>query len=209
MKIGFTTLLLILLGRMVSAQVLYPADYREYGVDAGANLTTFPSNGVYNNTNKLGYVFGLWGRQNWGPYGLQTAVYLTDKNVGVKDNTFTYAVNRASFTSVDIPVLFNYKLNAFKWGTRIYTGPLFSFAFVERQNYPPTQNAYVDNDFVKLDYNTVNTAWMVGVGADVNRLTIDLRYEGGLDKIAYATYKYSHTRMSLVEVTFGYDIYPF
>jgi hypothetical protein len=209
MKKIFITVVMACFSAIAYSQVLLPSDYSEYGAEIGTNLSTFPSNGVYNNTNKIGYELGLWGRQNWGPYGLQTGLYLTGKNLHVKDNTFTDAVNRASFTSVDVPLLFNYKVDAFVFGTRLYTGPLFSFTFMQRQNYPATQNFYVNNDFVKLDYNTFNSAWVAGIGADVHRLTIDLSYEGGINKIAYATYQYSHTRMSLLELKFGYTIYPF
>ncbi|SDT30168.1 Outer membrane protein beta-barrel domain-containing protein [Mucilaginibacter mallensis] len=177
-----------------------------FGVKAGANLSYLPQNGVYNNTNKMGYQFGVWGRVGGDVFQFQPEVYLTDKNVKITDNTFTHTTNSASFTSIDVPLLAVAKGELFDVAGRIYTGPLFSFDLTRKQVYPSTTTTFTDNDFVKLDYKNINYAWVFGVGADFNRVGVDLRYEGGLNRIAYSNYQYSHTRMSLFEVSISYQI---
>lgn len=192
---------------IASAQTMMSKSSQDFGAEIGADLSQFPSHGVYNNTNQVGYAFGVWGRQNWGNYGLQTGAYVVNRSLKITDDTFTDATNSASFTSVDIPLLFNYKVNTFVFGTRVYTGPLVAITFMQRQNYPSTEGMFTDNNFVKLDYNTFHAAWVGGLGIDVHHVSFDLRYESGLDKIAYANEKYSHTRMSMFELTIGYNIY--
>jgi len=177
-----------------------------FGAKAGANLSYLPQNGVYNNTNKLGYQFGVWGRIGGDIFAFQPEVYLTDKNLKITDNTFTGVTNSAAFTSIDVPLLAVAKGELFRLPGRIYTGPLFSFDITNKQEYASTVGTFTDNDFVRLNYKNINYAWVFGVGADFDRVGVDFRYEGGLNRISYSTYQYSHTRMSLFELSISYQI---
>ena len=177
-----------------------------FGVKAGANLSYLPQNGVYNNTNKMGYQFGVWGRIGGDIFQFQPEVYLTDKNLKITDNTFTNVTNEAAFTSIDVPLLAVAKGELFNVAGRLYTGPLVSFVLTNKQVYPSTVTTFTDQDFVRLDYKNINYAWVFGVGADFDRVGVDFRYEGGINRIAYSSYQYSHTRMSLFELSLSYQI---
>ena len=207
MKKSLTTIIICLaIGRVASAQNFSPSSF-EFGAKAGVNLSYLPQNGVYNNTNKAGYLIGIWARAGDGDFQFEPEAYITDKRVKITDNTFTRDSNDASFTSLDIPLLASYKIGAAGIDGRLFTGPLFSFRLHESQDYPSTSSTFTEDNFVKLDYNNVNYGWIFGIGADFNALSVDLRYEGGINRIPYSDYRYSHTRMSLFQLTVAYRIF--
>lgn len=180
-----------------SAQVL--PDF-SFGAKAGFNYSTFPSNGLYNNSNKAGYLAGVWARFGALGFNFQPELYVTSKNLDVKDNSGN--VNKAKFTSVDVPLLIGTKIGAFGLGGRFYGGPVFSFAANKDQSYSDAAaNA------VKLNYKDANYGIQVGAGVDIRDFSVDLRYEGGLNKIAYGSNEYSHTRVSIFSLSLAYKIF--
>jgi hypothetical protein len=183
--------------QFVSAQVL-PSF--QFGVKGGVNLSSFPQNGQYNNSDQAGYIGGLWARVGALGFNFQPELYLTGKDVNVTDAAGT--VNRAKFTSLDVPLLFGGKIGAFGLGARFYTGPVVSFAINKDQTL---SNAL--DDAGRLDFKDQNYAWQLGAGVDIRKLSIDLRYEGGLNKIAYGPDETSHTRLNLFNLTLAYSIF--
>jgi hypothetical protein len=161
-----------------------------FGLKGGLNYSTFPSNGVFNNDNKAGYQAGAWARI--GGLGLifQPELYYTNKSVTVNDN-------KQSFKSFDVPLLIGAKVGALGLGGRFYGGPVLSFT-------TSRDNAF--KDATALRYKDANYAIQVGAGVDISSLSIDLRYEGGLNKIAYGDGN-SHTRVSLFSLAVAYKLF--
>jgi hypothetical protein len=165
-----------------------------FGLKGGLNYSTFPSNGVFNNDNKAGYQAGAWARI--GGLGLifQPELYYTNKSVTVNDGG---TPNKQSFKSFDVPLLVGAKVGALGLGGRFYGGPVLSFT-------TSRDNAF--KDATALRYKDANYAIQVGAGVDISSLSIDLRYEGGLNKIAYGDGN-SHTRVSLFSLAVAYKLF--
>jgi len=183
-----------------SAQIL--PDF-QFGIKAGANLSSFPASGAYNNSDKAGYLGGIWARFGALGFNFQPELYVANKDVNVTytEGNSTYT-NKAQFTSVDLPLLLGTKMGAFGFGARFYTGPVISFAINRQQNFGDAASAAV-----RLNYSDQNYAWQFGGGLDIQKLSIDLRYEAGLNKIAYGNVDTQHTRINLFNLTLAYQLF--
>jgi hypothetical protein len=171
-----------------------------FGIKGGLNYSTFPSNGVFNNDNKAGYLAGAWAR--FGGLGLifQPELYVTSKNIDIKDNGD--GVNKAKFTSVDLPLLVGGKVGALGLAGRFYGGPVLSFAINKDQSL-----SGATSQATRLNYKDANYALQVGAGVDISSFSVDLRYEGGLNKIGYGPQENSHTRVSVFSLALAYKLF--
>lgn len=171
-----------------------------FGVKGGLNYSNFPSNGIFNNSNRAGYLAGVWARVGGLGLNFQPELYVTGKNINVKaDNTSVE--NKAKFTSIDVPLLVGGKIGAFGLGGRFYGGPVFSFTVNKDQSIGDAVS-----DATALRYKNANYGVQVGAGLDISALSIDLRYEGGLNKIAYGNDN-SHTRVSVFSLALAYKLF--
>ena len=171
-----------------------------FGVKGGLNYTAFPSNGIFNNSNRAGYLAGFWARVGGLGFNFQPELYLTSKNINVKaDNSSTE--NKAKFTSIDVPLLLGGKIGAFGLGGRFYAGPVLSFAVDKNQSVGDATS-----DATRLNYKSANYGIQVGAGVDIRSFSVDLRYEGGLNKIAYGTDN-SHTRVNVFSLALAYKLF--
>lgn len=171
-----------------------------FGVKGGLNYSTFPSNGIFNNSNRAGYLAGVWARVGGLGFNFQPELYVTGKNINVKaDNTSVE--NKAKFTSIDVPLLVGGKIGALGLGGRFYGGPVFSFTVNKDQSIG---NAV--SDATALRYKDANYGFQIGAGVDISSLSIDLRYEGGLNKIGYGDGN-SHTRVNVFSLALAYKLF--
>lgn len=194
----------------VSAQILPTV---QFGIKAGANLTSVSTSSVAGNfkaDNRAGFLGGFWLRAGGAGLYFQPEVYYTSKNVNVTstgsyvqangDASGTVSVsNKATFNSIDIPLLIGTKFGVLGNGVRLNTGPVLSYAINKNQSA-----ADVREDISHLDYKNQNYAWQFGIGADVRRLSLDLRYEAGLNKVS--TSNGDQTRINLFNLTLGYRL---
>jgi hypothetical protein len=170
-----------------------------FGVKGGLNYTSFPSNGVFNNSNRAGYLAGVWARVGGLGFNFQPELYVTGKNI--KIDAPNEPENTAKFTSIDVPLLLGGKIGALGLGGRFYGGPVFSFTVNKDQSLTDaTANA------TRLNYKDANYGVQVGAGIDISSLSIDLRYEGGLNKIPYGSGD-SHTRISVFSLALAYKLF--
>lgn len=185
MKKAIFTLIVFATGfRVASAQILPTF---QLGVKGGVDMTSIIfDNSAFSSNNRAGYLGGVWARFGALGFNFQPEVYLTSKNVDVYNNG---SETKAQFTSIDVPLLFGGKIGAFGFGTRFYTGPLVSFAINKDQSFSGALNK-----FTSLNYQDQNFAWQFGLGLDIKKISIDIRYEAGITK---QTYDNDHTRISL------------
>jgi len=170
-----------------------------FGVKGGLNYASFPSNGVFNNSNRAGYLAGFWARVGGLGFNFQPELYLTSKNINV--NAPNEPENKAKFTSIDVPLLLGGKIGAFGLGGRFYGGPVLSFAVNKDQSVTDaTGNA------TSLRYKDANYGFQIGAGVDISSFSVDLRYEGGLNKIAYGDGN-SHTRVNVFSLALAYKLF--
>jgi hypothetical protein len=185
---------------IASAQVL---PNFAFGLKGGINLTNFPSDGPFQNSNQAGYIGGVWARFGALGFNFQPEAYVTGKDVNVSYNDNNQTVTtKASLTSLDVPLLFGGKVGALGLGARFYTGPLVSFAINKNNTFSDAAG-----EAARLDFKDQNYAWVVGAGVDIRAVSIDLRYEAGLNQIPYGPDESSHTRINLFNLTLAYRLF--
>ncbi|MES2274777.1 MAG: porin family protein [Bacteroidota bacterium] len=170
----------------------------EFGVKGGMNLSKFSHSATFAPENRAGYLGGIWARVGGLGFNFQPELYLTGKNVTVKSNG---TENKATFTSIDVPLLLGSKIGAFGIGGRFYTGPLFSLAINKDQNV----GAALGN-VARLNYKDQNLAWTFGAGLDLKKISVDFRYEYGLSKQPYNNGS-DETRVNIFNLTLGYRLF--
>lgn len=188
-KIIYTSLFVMLTGLSASAQLLPKV---QFGVKGGLNLTSLSKTGTFASDNKAGYLGGIWARFGALGFNFQPEAYVTSKNVTVDGSN-------AKFTSIDVPLLFGGKIGALGFGARFYTGPLVSFAINKDQNFGAAAS-----NASRLDYKDQNFAWTLGAGVDIQKLSVDLRYEKGLSSQSYGT---GSTKINLFNLSLGYRLF--
>jgi hypothetical protein len=180
--------------KFASAQIL-PSF--QFGVKGGVNLSSLGSTAstTFSSNNRAGYLAGFWARIGAIGFNFQPELYLTSKNVDIISNGVE---DKAKFTSIDVPLLFGGKIGAFGFGGRFYTGPLISFAIDKNQSF----GGAVGNVF-SLNYRDQNFAWQFGAGLDIQKISVDLRYEAGITKQDYGS---GQTRINLYNLTLAYRL---
>ncbi|WP_439697544.1 porin family protein [Mucilaginibacter sp. AW1-7] len=181
---------------MASAQIVPSFSF---GAKAGLNFSAFPANGKYDNSSQAGYLGGVWARFGALGFNFQPEMYATAKNLTVKDDAGNE--NKAKFTSLDVPLLVGTKIGALGLGGRFYGGPVFSFTVNRDQSYSSAAA-----EVAKLNYKDANYGIQLGAGVDIKDFSVDLRYEGGLNKISYGP-GYTHTRVSIFSLSLAYKIF--
>jgi len=185
----------ILFVKTASAQII-PSF--EFGLKGGMNLSHFSHTATFATDNRAGYLAGVWARVGGLGFNFQPELYFTSKNVDIENNG---TVNKAKFTSIDVPLLIGSKIGAFGIGGRFYTGPLVSFAI----NKDQSAGAALGNA-ARLNYKDQNFAWTIGAGVDLKKFSADLRYEIGLTSQPYNNNN-DKTRVNLFNLTVGYRLF--
>jgi len=192
-KLSLNILIILAVLSSASAQIL-PSF--QFGIKGGANFTSLSKSGTFNSSNQAGYLGGVWMRVGALGFNFQPEAYITSKDVDFNNGG---ATTTAKFTSIDVPLLVGAKVGAFGFGARFYTGPLVSFAINKDQSF-----ATAASNVVKLDYKDQNYAWQAGVGLDIRKISIDVRYEAGLSSQSYGP---GSTRINLFNISLGYKLF--
>lgn len=192
---------------LVLASVKLSAQSLGLGVKAGMNFSSLENNlsTQYSGTaGANGFVGGVWGRAGLLGFFVQPEILYTQRKGAFTSRADSSAViNTLSY--IDIPVLVGYKF-AF---ARVNIGPNFQFLMDASQK---ASTLAKDPNFSKDNFNSSNIGLQAGVGLDLLRLSIDLRYDtnlGGIGKeinVNGTTLNYS-TRASMWQLTLGYKIF--
>ncbi len=143
------------------------------GIKGAVNFSSLKSEGKWlNSDTKAGFQAGIWGRVGVAGFHVQPELYYAQKKAGYE--TEDGQNGEATFKSVDLPILLGTKIGLGPVGVRIQAGPVFSFA----HDGKVTQVTNPDT------YKKSSTGIIGGIGADISKLTIDLRYEHGLNNIS-------------------------
>lgn len=169
----------------------------EFGIKGGANLSKLTEKDSFSSTNRAGSLFGIWARASGMGVHLQPELYYTVKAVEVENASGQ--AHKVDFTSIDLPVLLGAKIGAAGSGARINTGPVISF-IIDKEQSVDEALSNVEN----FRYKNQAVAWQVGIGVDVRKISVDLRYEHGLSKIKSA---YEDTNLRLFNFSVGYRLY--
>jgi len=127
----------------------------------------------------LGFHAGLFARVGIAGFFVQPEVYFnnaTGSKIEANPQSPNYNQSvKFNMSKVDVPVLVGYKL----FIARIYAGPVASFPV----------SVKIDKEDVKDQYKSSIFGYQAGVGVNLLKLTVDLRYEGQFgsmsDVVAY------------------------
>jgi hypothetical protein len=188
-------------GFMAQAQML------DFGLKAGLNFSELSNNrtDLYSGTSSAtGYLGGVYGRVGLLGFFVQPeVVYSQRKGAFTSRTDGTAVINTLSY--IDVPVLLGFKFAFF----RINAGPNFQFLAKAKQS---GTDAAKDPNFSKDNYNSSTIGYQAGVGLDLLKLSLDLRYDGNFGSlgkevtVAGQNFNYS-TRASMWQLSLGFKIF--
>ncbi|MFC5285325.1 porin family protein [Pedobacter alpinus] len=169
------------------------------GLKAGLNYTTIKAqNNEFDESGVLGYQVGAWSRFG-NKFYLQPELYVGTKG---SDLQFQSAGNnvevKQKFTVLDVPLLLGTKIGSEKFNFRIMAGPSFQFNLDDDDT---AFNQAINPDFYK--YKSFITNAQIGAGIDFGDLSIDARYETGLQDIN----KNDGQKQSLLHLSVGFKLF--
>ncbi len=192
MKKSLLTLICLVVAISAAQAQLLPSI--KFGVKGALGFSSLSSEGkVFNSDTKTGYQLGLWGRVGVAGFHVQPEAYFASKKVGVETEG---QEGDATFKSFDVPVLLGTKIGLGPIGVRIQAGPVFSFA----QDGKVSFTTATDWD----RYKKTSTGIIGGIGADISKFTVDLRYEHGLSDLNDSPDYNQKIRMWTVGVGFAF-----
>lgn len=181
MKKLFVILILAFIALPVISQVQFGlkvgASTTSITMDDAKTITTGNTSYIIGKAESAGYGFhgGVFLRANISKLYIQPEVlFATRSNNYTFQNVSTLADSatvKQAFNKLDIPVMIGVKLGP----VRINAGPVGSVRITAKE--------LIDNPDLKATYAAMTFGYQAGVGLDLmKKLTIDLRYEGGLSK---------------------------
>jgi long-subunit fatty acid transport protein len=157
------------------------------GVKAGLNISNITIDEIDQQNTRYGYHLGLYSllplSQRWG---VQFEIAYATKGTGITTNQdFLFGTGTPTEVEIflnyfDIPVLAVYQLTDFiNLNAGLY-GNLLLSSQVEAIGGDITPNVELD------DFNRFGVGWLVGVGFNVEPITLGLRYNRGITGIGAA-----------------------
>lgn len=156
------------------------------GIKGAATLSSFPSDvSEIENSLTPGYQFGAFVRVG-DKWHIQPEIYFTSKSGTMKYDLLTTNVEQQiTLKAVDVPILVGWKIfDPPLMNIRLQAGPVASF--VSQKKFDISLDGVKQDDpsdEFKDSFNDLNWGLQVGAGVDVLFLSIDLRYELGLNNI--------------------------
>jgi hypothetical protein len=117
----------------------------------------------------LGYQIGIFGRADFPIIHIQPELLFTDSKVKVKSKCPDQD-NILQYKKIELPILFGMKILEIG---RIQLGPIFSVLLSAKNG----------NKDIYADCKTITAGYQIGIGVDIQRFMIDLKYEGNLSKV--------------------------
>ena len=121
----------------------------------------------------LGWHIGFFARVGISKLFVQPEVLFTSSggNIIVSDSSIN-TTGKIKFSSVSVPVLVGYKLGKI---FHITAGPALNFVLSQK----------VDDNIKDLEqkYKSATIGYQAGIGVDISKLIVDLKYEGSLSKL--------------------------
>jgi hypothetical protein len=171
----------------------------QFGLKGGVNLTgiSTSTSATLSTGNQAGYLFGAYAKVG-KIIQFEPEIYITGKNVTLTDNNGV--TNTVKFTSIDVPLLLVKNWGLLGFGFHIDAGPVISFVVDQNQSLA---GAY--DKITKFEYNNQAVALQLGTGVTIQGLTVDLRYEHGLNSLSKDGYP--DTKISMFNLSVGIKIY--
>ncbi len=170
------------------------------GIKAGINYSMVSAReGQFDYKGALGYQGGVWARVGKSIY-FQPEVYVGTKNTDIfftQTGTTIKQEGKLKFTTVDVPLLFGKQIGIEKLNFHFVVGPSFQFNLQENNT---VFNQFLNPDF--YTYRPIIANLQAGGGVDLGNLSIDLRYETGLQDINKSKGQHNN----LIHFSLGYKL---
>ena len=174
-----------------------------FGLKLGVNANQLVSSSadLQNNGFKYGFVGGAFVRLGFAGFYIQPEFVYAQKGANLQSkNTGNLGDFDRNINSLDVPILLGKSFGS-STNFRINVGPVFGFPISATQN---GESRYKDA------LSGANVGYQAGVGFDLERVTFDLRYEGGLSNLGTNSYTIgsqtfkTDDRISTFQFTLGY-----
>jgi hypothetical protein len=143
---------------------------------------------------KLGWHVGLYTRLKISKFYIQPELLFSSTGGEIEvtgQGISTPELAEIDLNKLDVPVMAGFFLTK---SFRIFVGPTFSYLISE--NIKGTE---LISD-IRQNYNNATIGYQAGLGLDISRLTIDLKYEGNLSKLGESV------TIPLINETFSTDL---
>lgn len=192
MKKSLLTLICLIFAVGITQAQLLPTF--KLGIKGALGFSSLSSEGqFFNSDTRTGFQLGAWGRVGIAGFHVQPEAYYASKRVGAETNT-PGEDGVATFKSFDVPVLLGTRIGLGPVGVRIQAGPVFSFAQDGSVNFTTNWD----------NYKKTSTGLIGGIGADISKFTVDLRYEHGLTDLNESPDYNQKIRMWTIGVGFAF-----
>lgn len=194
MKKSLLTLICLIFAVSMTHAQLLPTF--KLGIKGALGFSSLSSEGrFFNSDTKTGFQLGAWGRVGIAGFHVQPEAYYASKKVGAQFEA-TGERGDATFQSFDVPLLLGTRIGLGPIGFRIQAGPVFSFAQDGKVNFTTA------TDWDR--YKKTSTGIIGGIGADISKFTVDLRYEHGLTDLNESPDYNQKIRMWTIGVGFAF-----
>lgn len=170
------------------------------GLKAGLNYSMLSAReGQFDYKGALGYHGGVWARLGKSVY-FQPEIYVGTKNTDIKftqTGTTIKQDGEIKFTTIDVPLLFGKQIGVEKLNFHFVIGPSFQYILQENNT---VSNQVTDPTF--YNYRPFVTNLQAGGGVDLGKLSVDLRYETGLQDLN----KNKGQHNNLIHFSLGYKL---
>jgi hypothetical protein len=166
-------------------------------------------NGIISGDAEVGFHAGLFARVSILGFYVQPEALFTSAsgNIIIDDQTVTNnveSVQNLTYNKLDVPVMVGIKIGNI---IRVNAGPTFSF--ILDQDIREEGTSVINN--ISQNYNEANVGYQVGVGLDISKLVIDLKYENNLSVLGESVTIANQTfptdmRNRLFQLTLGWKL---
>lgn len=128
--------------------------------------------------SEVGFHAGLFTRISLVGFYIQPEVLFTSAsgNIVLDDQSVTNnveSIQQITYNKIDVPVMLGIKIGPL---FRLNAGPTFSY--ILSQDIREEGTSVINS--ISQNYNEANVGFQVGVGLDISKLVIDLKYENNL-----------------------------
>jgi hypothetical protein len=173
-------IILMILVFAVSAPVTYGQLHLKIGPKVGYDASHLSTNvDSISSQFKSGFQFGAFVRIGKKVYLQPELYYTTTGGVFSESTTYSNWKQKIKLGSLDVPILVGVSfINSDLLNVRIHAGPVMSFVVNKT-----IEDSGVTGPIKDADIKNVNWYLQFGGGVDLWRLTLDVRYQVGLNKV--------------------------
>ncbi len=206
-------ILLLMLVSVVQLASAQDVPFIDFGLKAGANASWARNvpDGSENDGQRFGFVGGAWARIKIPLIGLyvqpEAVISQTGANFLLEPDGEEGELRQ---TNLDIPILLGQRFGLGPLGLRFNLGPVFTTVLSAK-----TEDSDGEIDLKDLELvNNFQIGLQAGVGVDISKFNIDLRYQHGFTNVFEGEFTDlagnpvdNNLKLSALQLTLGYKLF--